>query len=85
MEIIVIDNHSQDDSIGVLRNRLLTCAVLRDAPPCLHAEVRRSGTQACHGEGFCPSAALRTGSTKLSRTITGGAPQDDMYVFCLRE
>src|SRR3989338_1401734 len=31
----------------------------------------------CHGEGFCPSAALRTGSTKSSRTITSGTPQDD--------
>ena len=76
MEIIVIDNHSQDDSIGVLRNRLLTCAVLRDAPPCLHAEVRRSGTQACHGEGFFES--------KIVSNHHGGAPQDDTCVPSIR-
>ena len=37
----------------------------------------------CHGEGFCPSTALRTGSTKLSRTITGVAPQDDTFQHIL--
>ena len=29
---------------------------LRDAPPCLHAKVRRSGTQACHGEKNIPQS-----------------------------
>ena len=61
------DRYAYLASIGIIYMVVLFLYALRDVPPCLHAEVRRSGTQACHGE---PCRTITAGLLRVTQWVS---------------